>query len=671
MILACSNNQESNPSSTTTIDGTKIIAEAEIDYDGNGELEKLYVRMVTGELKEETEPGPNMGKNWEGKFQLELVAHDGSLLHTLDLNPTFGGGSLLFSQDRDFNISFQDYNNDGYLEFSIGQYFTSNGFVYNLYSLLPDGIHVIHQNLFSTNRDYSILFEKAGNTSFKNRYYDMEKGKDVDTLFTWQGNRFVRTECEGCGITAGTGIEAAVEKLKLSVKKTDDGFYVSGSEEEGLHVSQTLVSPSIEGTSYAVHIIRMYTEEPQVNLRRDAVVVDPKTAEFRSFPLYNAQVEDSYGADSIAIAYGFIDDQHLLYVSIVNDVNRTDGYYYRVEKLNIMSGEATVLIPEVPNVSTTDYFAPGWLNSSKDTLVLNSYESGQLWSIDLVKGEISLAEDRFGHPWPFFAIANSPDGERFWYSDYSNKEYRLHDKTGRSLSKISFGEGYEQYPSFQWSPDSQYAAKQDTLEKNDDHIINDEGEAYIIAPKRIRFFGRDGELIRTIQGGLSKDKKSSRYIEIAGWLDNEDAVVLLHEYDLDRSTSSHPTKINASYRLLDIKSGKIQSLDIATASMELTNTIPARISQTNSGTDRILYTMDKKRNLLIILSENGYWLPEQNEKHYNWVTTMSGMEGTVFHHFNPKTGQISDKILYEGAENIHMIGTEWSVWSDMQYFQLK
>jgi hypothetical protein len=182
--------------------GAEIIAESDIDYDRNGDEEKLYVRMITGELKEEKEPGPFTGAYWEGKFQLELVAKDGTLLHSLDLNSTFGEGALIFAQNRAFDIKFEDYNSDGYSDFSIGQYFSSNGSTYNLYSLIPEGIVVIHRELFTASSEYSNLYEKAGNNSFKNRYYDMERGEYVESLFTWQGEQFVRTECEGCGLSS-------------------------------------------------------------------------------------------------------------------------------------------------------------------------------------------------------------------------------------------------------------------------------------------------------------------------------------------------------------------------------------------------------------------------------------------------------------------------------------
>jgi hypothetical protein len=178
------------------------IAETEIDADRDGSKESLLIRMVSGRLSVETDPGPFTGAYWEGEFTLELHSKDGALVHELPLNGTFGGEPLKFAKDRKFEIVFEDYNNDGFPDFSIGQYLSSNGSVYNLYSLMPDGIRVLHSNLFTAERSYSHLYEKAGNTSFINRYYDMENGTYKEVLYTWQGERFVQTKCEGCGMTA-------------------------------------------------------------------------------------------------------------------------------------------------------------------------------------------------------------------------------------------------------------------------------------------------------------------------------------------------------------------------------------------------------------------------------------------------------------------------------------
>jgi hypothetical protein len=453
----------------------------------------------------------------------------------------------------------------------------------------------------------------------------------------------------------------------LTLERTEDGFRLTHGDKDGFSMSQTLVSPPIEGTSYAVHIVRSNNGGPEISFRRDAVVVNPAKAEFRIFPLYSALVDDMYGPDSVAVAYGFLDDRHLVYVSVVNDANRAGGYYYRVEKLNILTGEATILFPEIPDAPTDDHYAPGWLNDAKDTLVLNSYGTGQLWSFDLLKGEIIRPEANFGHSWAFYLTVASPDGERFWYSDYEKNEYRLHDKTGRLLSEVAFSKGYNQYPAFLWSLDSRYAVNQDTREQSAENIINDDGEAYIIAPERIRFFNRQGQLIRTVQ----TDKGSGKYIEVAGWLDDADGVVLLYEYELDRSTQPEPTKINYRYRLLNLMSGVTHVLQIEPDLTRLIHSVPARTSQNSYGADQRIYWIDTQRKLITISLENGIRLAETDENQDAWVTNLYGEQPAIFHEFDHNTGQIKEKVLGSGTNDIHPIGTQWLVWGDMQYTRLE
>ncbi|MES7204572.1 hypothetical protein U6Q21_12410, partial [Cutibacterium acnes] len=172
------------------------VTEAEIDYDRDGTAETLYVRMTDGERIEETAPGPFMGEYWEGRFRLELVSHEGTLLHTLELNPSFGEERLMFASSREFQLAFADYNDDGFPDFSIGQYASSNGFIYNVYSLMPDGMIVLHRDLFAARGAYSVLFEKAGAAAFRNRFYDNAKGEYAEAIYVWQGDRFVRDTVE-------------------------------------------------------------------------------------------------------------------------------------------------------------------------------------------------------------------------------------------------------------------------------------------------------------------------------------------------------------------------------------------------------------------------------------------------------------------------------------------
>lgn len=165
---------------------------------------------------------------------------------------------------------------------------------------------------------------------------------------------------------------------------------------------------------------------------------------------------------------------------------------------------------------------------------------------------------------------------------------------------------------------------------------------------------------------------SGTYIEVAGWLDDAVGVVLLHEYELDRSVQSEPTQINSHYRLLDLKSGESSALQIEPDFKGLINSVPARTSRSYSvGADRRIYWIDTKKKLLTILSENGKWLSEPGEKQVAWMTNVYGPEVSVFHEFDQNTGQIREKVLGYDITDIHTIGKEWLVWGDMHYTRLE
>jgi len=662
LLAACENGAEPVESSNTAPDPTVIIAEASVDYDGDGAEEMLYVRMVDGEFVDDQEPGPFMGKHWVGEFRLEFVSNDKLLLHTLDLNPTFGEEELMFSPDREFDIAFEDYNGDGFLDFSIGQYATSNGFVYNLYSLMPDGIAVIHSGLFTAGGGYSHHYEKAGNTSFRNRYYDNSIGEFVSTLFTWQGDQFVRTECEGCGMTVPEEVQAPVEQisedtpkdLQLEVVRTEDGFRIVAAGD--VLVGQTLISPPIDGSSYAVHIVRSTFGIGQ--FRRDAVVVHPDTGSFAVYPMYDVLVDDIYGPDSFAIAYGFVDERHLVYVSVVNDDMREAGFYYRIEQMDITNGEVTVLIPEIIDAPTEDHFAPGWLNEAKDTLVLNSYGTGKLWAHNLVEGTVVMPDYNFEHEWPFYLTKEAPNGERFWYTNYRLQEYRLYDKKGKLLSRAAFTEGLDQYPAFLWSPDSRYSAYHDTRDHDQAHILDDNGEVYTIAPQRIQFFDADGKELRTVE----TEQDAGRYIELSGWLDSASGIALLHEYEIERGEGP-PQKVRSQYMLLDIASGETTEVEVAPNIAELDHLTPVRLGSFDSG----IYVLDPDLLLVSVLADRGRWLSSQGDSRLAWTVENYDTGVTTLYELDPATETVHEQGFKKNHRLMQRLGDDWLVWEDMSY----
>ncbi|AEE95874.1 M56 family metallopeptidase [Mahella australiensis] len=189
-----------DPKSTTSVNdknNTSILSKNDIDFNKDLYNESLNVIMTDGRYYEETEPGPYMGSNWEGKYDIQLIDSRGNILSKLDLNKAFNEEKLTFQSV--FNIEFDDYNNDSNIDFTIGQYASSNGNIYRLFTILPTGeIKALpirgQSEIFSSGGNrYSKKFEKIDTATFKNRYYDNKTGEMVETYYSWADseNQFV------------------------------------------------------------------------------------------------------------------------------------------------------------------------------------------------------------------------------------------------------------------------------------------------------------------------------------------------------------------------------------------------------------------------------------------------------------------------------------------------
>lgn len=178
-------------------DDANILSKNDIDYNRDLHNESLIVKMTDGRYYEDKEPGAYMGENWEGRFSVQLVDDKENIISEIDLNKEFNEQKLIFQSA--FDIEFDDYNNDGNIDFAIGQYASSNGNIYKLFTISPDGkIETLltegQSEIFSSGGSkYSKKFEKTDMTSFKNQYYDNSKGKTVETCYSWSDNenRFI------------------------------------------------------------------------------------------------------------------------------------------------------------------------------------------------------------------------------------------------------------------------------------------------------------------------------------------------------------------------------------------------------------------------------------------------------------------------------------------------
>lgn len=162
----------------------------------NGENQYLRLKMAKGKYYEDWLPGAYMGTIWEGDFIFELADDSGNTIAQTDLNK-FYKDPLTFNSS--FQIQFDDYNNDGDIDFTIGQYTSSNGNDYRLFTMRKGGkIEELpvqgFSSLFISNSTgfYSIKLTKVDNSTFKKEYYDNSKGMQLEDIFKWDGNEFVK-----------------------------------------------------------------------------------------------------------------------------------------------------------------------------------------------------------------------------------------------------------------------------------------------------------------------------------------------------------------------------------------------------------------------------------------------------------------------------------------------
>lgn len=180
-------------------DAGDILSENVIDCDGDSVYEKVIVRMTEGKQYEETAAGPFMGWNWQGKFAVRLVNAEGKVLSEMGLNKIFypDGADMIFS--KTFLLQFNDYNNDGSPDFVMGQYGSSNGNLYRLFTIKNGKIEPLpvknggSGELFSSGgrSRYTREFDKFAKSGFINWYYNNALGKNIRQNFVWDGAQFV------------------------------------------------------------------------------------------------------------------------------------------------------------------------------------------------------------------------------------------------------------------------------------------------------------------------------------------------------------------------------------------------------------------------------------------------------------------------------------------------
>lgn len=158
-----------------------------------GKPQFLSLQLLDGHYSEDwSAASPATGRIWSGQFGLVVTDEQGLTVSTFVLSDVFKE-EMSFGQQ--FQIRFGDYNDDGNPDFTIGQYGSSNGSFYKLFTLNKDNsieqLHItgISELFISSPERYSVKLEEIDG-GFSASYYDNALGKQVDNTYLWQGSAF-------------------------------------------------------------------------------------------------------------------------------------------------------------------------------------------------------------------------------------------------------------------------------------------------------------------------------------------------------------------------------------------------------------------------------------------------------------------------------------------------
>ncbi|WP_150268729.1 hypothetical protein [Paenibacillus tepidiphilus] len=165
-------------------------------YTWTGRREYLNLQLWKGSYSEDwTTPSPLGGRQWRGQFKLTVTDDTGTSLSSYDFN---GAPYEELSFDSPFPVQFGDYNSDGYPDFTIGQYASSNGYEYKLFTLRNNVVEELtvkqHPWLFISGGEgrYSVRLQNVSG-GFAASHYDNSLGQTVREIFAWNGEEFAET----------------------------------------------------------------------------------------------------------------------------------------------------------------------------------------------------------------------------------------------------------------------------------------------------------------------------------------------------------------------------------------------------------------------------------------------------------------------------------------------
>lgn len=162
----------------------------------DGTMLYVNIEMTEGEFFDRSSPkyvkrGGVFNTNYLGFYRIAIYTDSESTDTVYTMPVLFDKDQLNF--EKEFSLIFDDYNNDGNPDFTLGQWADDNGSSYQLFTILPGGEikQLPCEGLSAVGFESSLRLIKASPTSFSCEVYDAKAGENVTLTYSWKDGAFV------------------------------------------------------------------------------------------------------------------------------------------------------------------------------------------------------------------------------------------------------------------------------------------------------------------------------------------------------------------------------------------------------------------------------------------------------------------------------------------------
>lgn len=157
----------------------------------DGQNVSLNLEMISGSKHEGEIGGGIYECNWKGLYQIHVFSDE----RDISIVPVAINEAQMNFGEK-FELVFDDYNGDLNPDFTLGQYGSLNGNIFRLFTVFSNG-EIKELECGDSNakpiasKAFSVKLEKINDNSFILPAYDVEKAEIIETVYTWNDDKFV------------------------------------------------------------------------------------------------------------------------------------------------------------------------------------------------------------------------------------------------------------------------------------------------------------------------------------------------------------------------------------------------------------------------------------------------------------------------------------------------